>query len=54
MEKKPSKLYSDGACRGNPGVGGAGAVIIDEEGSVLWKVKNIWGIAPIISLNIKH
>jgi ribonuclease HI len=43
MEKKPSKLYSDGACRGNPGVGGAGAVIIDEEGSVLWEGKEYLG-----------
>lgn len=30
------KLFSDGACRGNPGLGGAGAVIIDAEGNVIW------------------
>ena len=37
MGKKLSRLYSDGACRGNPGIGGAGAVITDEEGIVLWE-----------------
>jgi ribonuclease HI len=43
MGKKLSRLYSDGACRGNPGVGGAGAVITDEEGSVLWEGKEYLG-----------
>jgi len=43
MEKKLSRLYSDGACRGNPGVGGAGAVITDMEGSVLWEGKEYLG-----------
>ena len=43
MEKKLSKLYSDGACRGNPGVGGAGAVITDAEGSVIWEGKEYLG-----------
>ena len=43
MGKKSSRLYSDGACRGNPGVGGAGAVITDEEGSVLWEGKEYLG-----------
>jgi ribonuclease HI len=43
MEKKLSRLYSDGACRGNPGVGGAGAVITDAEGSVIWEGKEYLG-----------
>jgi ribonuclease HI len=43
VEKKLSKLYSDGACRGNPGVGGAGAVITDVEGSVIWEGKEYLG-----------
>ena len=43
MEKKLNRLYSDGACRGNPGVGGAGAVIIDAEGSVIWEGKEYLG-----------
>jgi ribonuclease HI len=43
MEKKLNRLYSDGACRGNPGVGGAGAVITDAQGSVLWEGKEYLG-----------
>lgn len=43
MEKKLNRLYSDGACRGNPGVGGAGAVITDAEGSVIWEGKEYLG-----------
>jgi len=43
MKKELSRLYSDGACRGNPGVGGAGAVISDMEGSVLWEGKEYLG-----------
>src|SRR5665647_194068 len=43
MEKKLNRLYSDGACRGNPGVGGAGAVITDAEGSILWEGKEYLG-----------
>jgi ribonuclease HI len=37
MENKTVKLFSDGACRGNPGQGGAGAVITDEADHVLWE-----------------
>ncbi len=37
------KLFSDGACRGNPGPGGAGAVITDEAGRVLWEGKQYLG-----------
>ncbi|MEN6375795.1 MAG: ribonuclease HI family protein [Smithella sp.] len=43
MEKKNYRLYSDGACRGNPGEGGAGAVITDEEGNVIWEGKEYLG-----------
>jgi len=27
-------LFTDGACRGNPGIGGAGALLLDEQGEV--------------------
>jgi ribonuclease HI len=43
MEKKIFNLYSDGACRGNPGVGGAGAVITDADGNVFWEGKEYLG-----------
>ena len=43
MGKKINRLYSDGACRGNPGAGGAGAVITDTEGIVLWEGKEYLG-----------
>lgn len=33
------KLFSDGACRGNPGIGGAGAVITDAADNILWEGK---------------
>jgi len=37
------KLFSDGACRGNPGAGGAGAVIMDDAGQVVWEGKEYLG-----------
>jgi ribonuclease HI len=37
MEKHNYRLYSDGACRGNPGAGGAGAVITDADGNMVWE-----------------
>jgi ribonuclease HI len=37
------KLFSDGACRGNPGVGGAGAVIMDAREKVVWEGKEYLG-----------
>ncbi len=37
------KLFSDGACRGNPGMGGAGAVITDEADNILWEGKEYLG-----------
>ena len=43
MEKKAVKLFSDGACRGNPGTGGAGAVITDEADNILWEGKEYLG-----------
>jgi len=43
MKKTPHYLYSDGACRGNPGIGGAGAVITDADGNILWEGKQYLG-----------
>jgi len=43
MENKTVKLFSDGACRGNPGPGGAGAVITDETDAILWEGKEYLG-----------
>ncbi|MGV8059535.1 MAG: ribonuclease HI family protein [Smithellaceae bacterium] len=43
MEKQNYRLYSDGACRGNPGEGGAGAVITDAEENVIWEGKEYLG-----------
>lgn len=43
MEKQNYRLYSDGACRGNPGEGGAGAVITDAQGNVIWEGKEYLG-----------
>jgi ribonuclease HI len=43
MEKQNYRLYSDGACRGNPGIGGAGAVITDAAGNVVWEGKEYLG-----------
>jgi ribonuclease HI len=43
MEKQNCRLYSDGACRGNPGEGGAGAVIINAAGNVIWEGKEYLG-----------
>lgn len=37
------KLFSDGACRGNPGPGGAGAVITDETDDIVWEGKQYLG-----------
>jgi ribonuclease HI len=43
MAKEIYRLYSDGACRGNPGVGGAGAVVTDAAGNVVWEGKEFLG-----------
>ena len=36
-------LYTDGACRGNPGQGGAGAVLVDETGEIVATVRRSLG-----------
>ena len=43
MSEKYYKLFSDGACRGNPGIGGAGAVITDDADHVIWEGKEYLG-----------
>ena len=43
MAEKSYKLFSDGACRGNPGIGGAGAVITDSVDHVIWEGKEYLG-----------
>ena len=37
-------LFTDGACRGNPGQGGAGAVLVDEKGHIFATAKNSLGL----------
>lgn len=37
------RLYTDGACRGNPGSGGIGAVFKDESGHILGVLKKYIG-----------
>ncbi len=36
-------LYVDGASRGNPGLGGAGAYLIDEEGHEIFRLRKYLG-----------
>lgn len=43
MSGRNYKLFSDGACRGNPGEGGAGAVITDADDHVVWEGKEYLG-----------
>ena len=43
MTGKSYKLFSDGACRGNPGIGGAGAVILDDDENIIWEGKEYLG-----------
>ncbi len=43
MSEKKYRLFSDGACRGNPGIGGAGAVITDGDEKVIWEGKEYLG-----------
>jgi ribonuclease HI len=43
MSGKTYKLFSDGACRGNPGMGGAGAVIMDDDEKIIWEGKEYLG-----------
>jgi ribonuclease HI len=44
MEHRALLLYTDGACRGNPGVGGAGAVLVDPKGRVVCSLKKFLGL----------
>jgi ribonuclease HI len=44
MEHRALLLYSDGACRGNPGLGGAGAVLVDPKGRVVCSLKKFLGL----------
>ena len=38
-------VYTDGACRGNPGQSGAGGVILDSSGQVVAEISEYLGIA---------
>ena len=38
-----ARVFSDGASRGNPGLAGAGAVILDETGRVVVRLKRFLG-----------
>ncbi len=42
-EKDAILLYTDGASRGNPGHGGAGAVLLNKEGDVVASAKKFLG-----------
>jgi len=44
MEHKALLLYADRACRGNPGMGGAGAVLVDAKGRVVCSLKKFLGL----------
>jgi len=43
MVDKPLSLFTDGACRGNPGQGGAGAVLMGMNGEVIGTAKKFLG-----------
>jgi ribonuclease HI/probable phosphoglycerate mutase len=43
MDRPAVNLYTDGACRGNPGQGGAGAVLVDERGEIVATVRRSLG-----------
>ena len=43
MVDKRLSLFTDGACRGNPGNGGAGAVLVGENGEVVSTAKRFLG-----------
>jgi ribonuclease HI len=38
------KIYTDGACRGNPGPSGIGAVILNDKGKVLHEISKYVGV----------
>lgn len=43
MADKHLSLFTDGACRGNPGNGGAGAVLVGDNGEVIGTAKKFLG-----------
>jgi ribonuclease HI/probable phosphoglycerate mutase len=43
MANKDLSLFTDGACRGNPGCGGAGAVLLTGNGQVVATAKKFLG-----------
>ena len=43
MANKTLTLFTDGACRGNPGQGGAGAVLMSVDGQVVSTAKKFLG-----------
>jgi ribonuclease HI/probable phosphoglycerate mutase len=43
MANKAHSLFTDGACRGNPGQGGAGAVLVSGDGQVISTAKKYLG-----------
>ena len=43
MVDKRLSLFTDGACRGNPGNGGAGAVLVGENGEMVSTAKRFLG-----------
>jgi ribonuclease HI len=43
MADKCLTLFADGACRGNPGNGGAGAVLVNESGEAVSTTKKFLG-----------
>jgi ribonuclease HI len=43
MVDEPLSLFTDGACRGNPGNGGAGAVLVGRDGKVVGTAKRFLG-----------
>ncbi len=44
MNRERFRLYTDGACRGNPGPGSAGAVLTDAEGKVVHEWRRYLGV----------
>ena len=44
MSEYALMLYADGACRGNPGVGGAGALLVNPEGKTVCAMKQFLGL----------
>lgn len=43
MNRRKLFIYTDGACRGNPGEGGIGVIIKDDEGNILKRISRYIG-----------